>query len=124
MTQATILFIEDDLDVLMAATMILEIKDYRVVTASSAEEALSVFNHEIPDAILLDLHLPGMDGWGFLQQLRGMGRFPITPVIIVSGDAKEEVAKQAKEWGCFGFITKPFKVNDLCNKIEEALGRG
>lgn len=120
---ATVLIVEDEADIMLALRVALEVTGYRVLGASSGEEALTVLEREEPDAVLLDIRLPGMDGWEFVGRMRETGRFPQLPVIVVSAHAASESEERAAELGCSAYLTKPFSMEQLREALTGALDR-
>jgi putative two-component system response regulator len=100
------------------------IKDYlmdsgfEVCSAGDGEEGLKVFNEEEPDAVLVDLNMPRMDGFAFLEQLKKIDED--VPVIVVSGAGLIQDAIKAVRFGAWDFVTKP--ILDM-NILEHALNR-
>jgi len=82
----TILIVDDDEGVTQTFARMLRLEGYEVRTAPSAEIGLQEASHHPPDAIILDLRMPGIDGLGFLRQLRAHEVQRATPVAIVTGD--------------------------------------
>lgn len=118
----TVLIVEDEADILIGLRIALELKGYRVLGSASAEEALKILEREEPDAVLLDIRLPGMDGWEMLSTLQETGRFPGLPVIVISAHAEAEAEKRASDLGCSGYLTKPFGLEQLHEALSLALG--
>jgi two-component system phosphate regulon response regulator PhoB len=110
---ATVLVVEDEVDLLFTIALSLELKGYRVVKAASGEEALVVVETGSPDAIVLDLRLPGIDGWEVLARLEKMGRFPQTPVVLLSAQVDAATAARAVRLGVHAHLAKPFSAAEL-----------
>src|SRR6188768_3134955 len=83
---SSILIVDDDEAVTQTFARMLELEGYAVRTAVNAEAGLQVASEHRPDAIILDLRMPLMDGLGFLRRLRGQDSQKSTPVAIVTGD--------------------------------------
>jgi two-component system, sensor histidine kinase and response regulator len=66
-----------------------------------------------PDAVLLDLRLPDIDGWDVLAALESRGLLPALPVIVGSADADPEAQRRAEAVGCLAYLVKPFEPEDL-----------
>jgi two-component system nitrogen regulation response regulator NtrX len=79
----TILIVDDEKDIRTALTGILEDEGYQVITASSGMEALETVRQEMPDLVLLDIWMPGIDGLETLERLKAL--FPQLTVIMISG---------------------------------------
>jgi CheY-like chemotaxis protein len=88
---------------------------YTPLAAISAESALSILKSENPDLVLLDLMLPGMDGFMFLEEKKSLNNN--TPVIILSAKSDKESLLKSAEFGVNDFITKPYNAIDLKNKL-------
>jgi CheY-like chemotaxis protein len=121
---ATVLVVEDEVDLLFTIALSLELNGYRVVRASSGEEALRVVEAENPDAIVLDLRLPGIDGWEVLRQLGEMGRFPCTPVVLLSAQVDAATAARAVELGVHAHLAKPFSAAELSRVLAKLVAAG
>ena len=116
---AQILVIDDDADLLRLLVMRLNAWDYRVVSASSAEEGLSRIAVETPHLVLSDIRLPGKDGLALFEEIQA--RWPTLPVILLTAHGTIPEAVQAMTRGVFSYLTKPFDTATLHHKIKEAL---
>src|SRR4030042_16192 len=114
-----ILVIDDERAILKVLGIKLKISGYDVVTALSGLEALSMVDSISPDLILLDIIMPGMDGFEVLQKLRSRSQLP---VIIFS--ARPENASKALSLGANDFVSKPFDVDDLVRRIQKLFNQG
>jgi len=113
---------EDNRALLMAT---LEPRDYRLVEASSGEEALKLIGKEEPDLIIADVLMPRMDGYEFVQQLRQDPRNAQTKVIFYTASYIEEESRRlAKACGVNHIIVKPTDPDTVLEIVDEALGRG
>ncbi len=113
-----ILLIEDDKSICNFITASLESESYRVTTAQTGKEGLSLAASLCPDVILLDLGLPDMDGMEVLSRLR---IWSSNPVIIISARTKEQEKVDALDAGADDYITKPFGTSELMARIRTAL---
>ena len=118
---ATVLVVEDEVDLLFTIALSLELNGYRVVKASSGEEALGMVEKERPDAVVLDIRLPGIDGWEVISRLQEMGHFPATPVVLLSAQVDAATAARAVEIGCHAHLAKPFSTADLSGVLRDLL---
>ncbi len=117
-----ILIIEDDsfLQGLVATKLTKE--GYEIVTAANGEEAVKVADEKKPDFILLDLVLPGMDGFEVLSKIRKNDSLKKTPIIVFSNLAEDKDMAKAKELGANEFMVKSnFTLDELAVKIKEIL---
>ena len=118
---ATVLVVEDEADVMLTFRVVLQTAGYRVIEASTGEEALSILDNLVPDAMVLDLLLPGMDGWQVLAAVRQAGLLPHTPIVIASANTHPDQRRRAKQFGCTAVFTKPFSAEELRRTLRTAL---
>ncbi len=116
--KAQILIIEDETTIQTFISTILSSSGYRVLSVSDASEALAILSTHVPDAILLDLGLPDMDGMDLLRKIREK---LTTPVIIISARSFEKDKVEALDNGADDYITKPFGSAELLARIRTAL---
>ena len=110
----TILYVEDNPVNLKLMEMALSRrKEIRLLTAVSAEEGLEVAERERPDLILLDINLPGMDGYEGLQALRQHPSLSRIPVAAVTANAMKGDRERGLAAGFVDYVTKPFKMDEL-----------
>jgi DNA-binding response OmpR family regulator len=122
-TAPRILIVDDDQITLDTYARVLRLTNYDVVTAVSAEAGLHEVDLRRPDAILLDLRMPGSDGLEFLRRLRARGDTAKTPVAIVTGDyLLNDVTTPAQlaELGARVYF-KPLWLEELSSAIQELL---
>src|SRR3989442_2015078 len=101
--------------------MYLDHTGFRVVEAANGHEALDVAFSSVPDVIVMDLSLPGLDGWEATRRLKGDARTRHIPVLALTSHALEGFSEGAKEAGCDGFITKPCLPDELMAEIRGML---
>ena len=117
-----ILIIEDDLALRQTLETALESENYEVLSTSGGEEGYQLAIKENFDLILLDLKLPGMDGFEVCKNLRSKG--DPTPIIFLTGEKKEEIDKVlGLELGGDDYMTKPFGTRELLARIKAVLRR-
>src|SRR3989338_224556 len=95
---------------------------YKVVPAANGREALFAARHETPDVILLDLMMPEMDGYEFLQEYRREQKAP-APVIILTAREDESDAVLGLELGADDYVIKPFRMRELAARVRAVLRR-
>ena len=111
---STILIVDDDEGVTQTFARMLKLEGFQVRTAINAESGLKVANESQPNAIILDLRMPLVDGLGFLRRLRSQDDQRTTPVAIVTGDyfLDDSVANELRELGA-ELRFKPLWLEDL-----------
>lgn len=118
---ARVLVVDDESQIVRALTVNLEALRFEVRSASSGEEALIAAADQLPDAVILDLGLPGIDGVEVVRGLRGWTRVPI---IVLSVREDERVKIAALDAGADDYVTKPFSMGELVARLRAALRRG
>jgi CheY-like chemotaxis protein len=99
-------------------------KGYDVVEATNGNEAIERAFSSRLDLVVMDLSLPGIDGWEATRRLKADPRTKGIPVVVVTGHAHSEDLETAKAAGCDAFLTKPCLPQELFEKVESMLGRG
>jgi DNA-binding response OmpR family regulator len=118
-----ILCIEDHPEMIELIHLILGRKGFEVVGAAGGREGLQELEENPPDLVLLDLMMPGMDGWEVYQQMRASDRLKEIPVIAVTAKAQEiDRVLGLHIAGMDGFIIKPFGPDELIESVERVLG--
>src|SRR5258708_29164877 len=102
-----ILYVEDEEDAQEVICGYLEPNGIQCALASTAEAALELCKSEPFDTIVVDLALPGMDGWQLFRQLKNMPQTSHVPVVIVTAHHTTKVAIQAEQWGFANWFKKP-----------------
>jgi DNA-binding response OmpR family regulator len=117
-----ILIAEDDPTIATLLARLLRTK-YEVILAEDGASALAKASHDPPpDLILLDVMMPGIDGFGLAQRLKLLPKAKRVPIIFITArDAPEDVIKGI-QLGARGYITKPFKLDAVLSKVQKALG--
>lgn len=120
---ATVLIVEDSPSVRRLIEVSVRPLGVKIIAAEDGLGGLEMARSEMPDVILLDIGLPGIDGWEVLRELRNDPATADISVIIVTAHAQPEVAAAAERRGADGFITKPFRPGHLREEILTYLGR-
>jgi CheY-like chemotaxis protein len=102
----------------------LQKQDYEVVTAVDGEEGVAKAQAEAPALILMDLSLPGIDGWEATRRLKAAPQTQKIPVIALTAHAMSDDRDKALAAGCDDFDTKPVELPRLLSKIQALLGKG
>jgi excisionase family DNA binding protein len=121
-TGSQVILVVDDDDRLREYLRVnLEMEGYEVREAGSAEEGLAVLDEEPPDLILLDVMMPGLDGWEMLSRVRERHGRESIPVVMFSGKVDRKHGAQAEEAGAQAFIGKPFDPQQLIASTKQLL---
>ncbi len=119
MKEKTILVVDDtiaNLDILVDL-----LADYDVIDAASGEDALEIASDEHVDLILLDIMMPGMDGYEVCSRLKSNDRTKDIPVIFITAITGEESIEKAYDIGGADYVTKPFKPKELLSRVKKEL---
>jgi CheY-like chemotaxis protein len=119
--EKTVLVVDDYDEVRAITRHALEMFGYRVVEASSGEEAVEAAQAEAPDLILMDLSMPHMDGFATIHRLRRLLGLREVPIIALSAHTAKEVRADALAAGCREYITKPVNLERLRNVVAHYL---
>jgi excisionase family DNA binding protein len=114
-----ILLVDDDRRVRELVRVNLEFEGYAVREAASAEEGLAAVEDAAPDLILLDVMMPGVDGWEMLRRVQERHGAGAIPVVMFSGKVEEETLAEATERGARGFVGKPFDLQQLIDQTKQ-----
>ena len=114
-----VLVIEDDAPIRHIIEYFLRQEGFRVEGAGSAEEGLALARRTPPSLILLDLSLPGLDGSAAVALAREDPRLRDVPVILVSGQAPDDLGTSAAITGAVDFLAKPFGRSDLVRRVRQ-----
>lgn len=120
---ATILVVEDEPAIQELVACNLELAGHRTVRAESAEQALRMVHEALPDLIVLDWMLPGINGVELARRLRGDKRTRDVPVIMLTARAEEQDKLAGLETGADDYITKPFSPRELNARVKAVLRR-
>jgi two-component system KDP operon response regulator KdpE len=115
-----LLVIDDEARFLRALAISLRARGYEVETASTGEDGLAVAARAHPDAVVLDLGLPDLDGLDVLRALRG---WTSVPVIVLSARQEEQTKVEALDLGADDYVTKPFGMDELLARLRATLRR-
>ena len=116
-----ILVVEDDPDTLMYISQVLKRAGYAVAGAVSGEEGLEKFRDIRPDLVILDVMLPGMDGWEVLKKIKSGFRSRKTPVIMLTAKDTDRDKLKGYEFGADFYVTKPFNMQKLLPVIRNMI---
>jgi len=118
-----ILVVDDEPAIRQLIETILVDEGHSIDTAANGRQALEKVIVDVPDLIVLDLMMPEMDGWRFLEELHLRGIRKRTRVVIVSGHFDPRTASRGERRAARHFLSKPFEPEDLVGLVETILGR-
>src|SRR5437764_5440446 len=120
MADATVLVVDDERNVTQLVRMYLTNEGYHVETASNGNDALEKAKTAKPDLVVLDLMMPGIDGWEVCRRLRSEGELPIS-MPTARGDDVDKIV--GLELGADDYLTKPFNPRELVARVKAVLRR-
>lgn len=122
-TQAQrILVVDDQRDIRELTALVLSSAGYQVDTAASGETAITTLDETRYDLVLLDINMPGMDGWETLRLIRCDEELQATPVVMFSIKTEIRDKVESLQEGALDYITKPFTVDHLVERVGRVLG--
>lgn len=119
--QKSILFLEDEPELLSTLGNLLRDQGYQVNVIKTAEDALKQVEQSHPDLILIDIKLPGMDGFDFFNEIRKNKALSATPVVFLTAFNDVKAMIYAKKLGAADYITKPFDFEYLVTRVRDIL---
>jgi len=120
MMRHKILAVDDDKTLLRFLKEFLEREGFEILTADSGKRALKIFYDEKPDLLLLDVMMPGMDGWELCARIRELAR---TPIILLTAKSSENDKLRGFRLGVDDFVVKPFSLAELAARTKAVLSR-
>ncbi|HKX67773.1 MAG TPA: response regulator [Intrasporangium sp.] len=121
MRDAVVLLVEDNDKNLKLARDVLEFAGFRVLVAMTGEEAVLRAREALPDLVLMDLQLPGMDGFEVLRRLRGDDATATIPVVALTAFAMQQDRERASGAGFEGYLVKPIDVRQFPHQVRAHL---
>lgn len=112
-----ILIVEDSAVIRRLIEVCLRAADLEIITRDDGRTGLTAVSSEMPDLVVLDIGLPGMDGWEVLDRIRKDPTTKSIPVVVLTAHAEEESRRRANEGGADAFVTKPFQPNDFRSTV-------
>jgi len=123
MNQKKILVVDDEPDLVETIRFPLEMEGYQVLVAQNGEEGLNQAKRESPDLIILDLMLPKLDGYKVCRLLKFDEKYKHIPILMLTAKAQEKDKLLGKETGADDYMTKPFDIDKLIEKVKFYLTR-
>lgn len=117
----TVLIVDDDPGILLSLDFLMNKAGYTVLIARDGAEALQLVAEHQPDAVLLDIMMPGVDGYEVCRQIKNNPVWSHAKVIMLSAKSRESDIQKAHELGADQYITKPFSTKDLLAEVNKQL---
>ena len=118
---STIMIVDDSVSVRKMVAFTLENAGYDVVEAENGQDALDKLEESQINMFILDLNMPDINGIELTRMLRSMDTYRFTPIIMLSTESQESKKHDARSAGATGWITKPFKPNQLINVVKKVI---
>lgn len=120
--QKKILIVDDEPNIVVPLEFLMEQNNFEVKVAESGEQALEAIEDFKPDLILLDIMLPGMDGYEVCQKVRQNPQLQQTKIIFLSAMARTIDIAKGMGLSADSYITKPFSISDVVDNVKKLLG--
>lgn len=120
--EKVVLLVEDNEDNRIVYATMLEHYGYKVVETANGEDAVRIAKERLPDLILMDISIPGIDGWTATERIREDPRTQDIPVVAVTAHALQEHRARAERLGCEGYLTKPCEPRRLLEEVQRLIG--
>jgi DNA-binding response OmpR family regulator len=121
--EARVLIVDDESAIRLVCQLNLDSVGFQTLEAADGETALALARTEHPDLILLDVMLPGLDGWGVAEQLAASPETREIPILFLSARSDRTDEERGHEAGGLGYITKPFDPEELIDRVRDVLER-
>ncbi len=116
-----ILIVDDEPNIVMALEYAFKKNDFEVFIARDGNEALAILEETIPDAILLDIMMPNLDGYETLKRIKQNDRLQHTKVIFLSAKNKASDIEKGMQLGVDHYLSKPFSIKKVLHQINELI---
>lgn len=117
----TVLLVEDDKKITLAIGVRLKAMGYNVASAADAVTAVAQARKSQPDVLVIDINLPGGDGFLVAQRMQSLLQTSSTPIIFITASKQSGLKERAKDLGAVAFLEKPFDATQLADAIEMSL---
>ena len=117
----TVLVIEDELDIQNFISRVLELEGYHMLRAGDANTGLDAIRENSVDLVLLDLRLPGPDGWSVLREMKGTPALSKIPVVVITAIAESAQRRRTLRMGATQYLIKPLSAHSLSKTIADIL---
>ena len=117
-----ILIADDETDIVETLQFMLEVEGFECLTAYNGEDALNLAKREMPDLLILDVMMPKINGYKVCRLLKFDAKYKNIPILMVTARSQEEDKMIGEETGADEYITKPFEINDVVEKVKKISG--
>jgi two-component system, cell cycle response regulator DivK len=121
---ARILYIEDKPDNRMLVRRVLMAEDIEVIEAADAEEGIAAALREVPDLILMDINMPGKDGYAATNDIRQLPQLDRIPIVALTANVMKGDRERSMDAGCDGYIPKPIDVDRFPTEVLNYIKKG
>jgi DNA-binding response OmpR family regulator len=118
MEKIKILLVDDEKEFVETLSERIRMRDHKSDVALNGEEALKRMDDDLPDVVVLDLKMPGIDGMEVLRRIRTA--YPDVQVIMLTGHGSDKDEKEARKLGAYEYLQKPVEIDTLMKKIKKA----
>jgi two-component system cell cycle response regulator DivK len=120
---ATILYVEDNVDNRTLVRRVLTAEGYSIIEAVNATQALEILKNTKPSLILMDINMPDMDGYTLTAQIKDTAGLELIPIIALTANVMRGDRERSLRAGCDGYIQKPIDIDALSEQVERFLRR-
>lgn len=122
MDKIKVMLVDDEEEFVTTLSERIQMRDFSSSVAFTGEQALLIVDDQVPDVMILDLKMPGIDGMEVLRRVKKA--YPKVQVIILTGHGSEKDRKEALSLGAFGYLQKPVQIDELVKQIISARNAG
>ncbi len=117
----TILYVEDNIDNRTLIRRVLMAEGFNIIEAANAEQALELLKNEVPSLILMDINMPGVDGYALTARIKALPNMGTVPIVALTANVMKGDRERTLEAGCDGYIQKPIDIDELPRQISQYL---
>lgn len=121
---ASVLIADDDPNIVLALRFLMEKAGYRVRAAGDGPSAVAALNEERPDVVLLDVMMPGLNGYDVCAEIRADSRFDATRIVMLTAKGLDAERSRGLGLGADLYVTKPFSTKEVLAKVRALLAGG
>lgn len=124
MSAARVLYIEDKIDNRMLVRRVLMVEDIEVLEAEDADTGIALAQSALPDLILMDINMPGKDGYTATAEIRALPNLNHIPVVALTANAMKGDKEKSLDAGCDGYISKPIDIDSFPREVMHYIKKG